>query len=505
MKKLILLFIGILSMPIISAQDINDALRYSNGDIQGTARYRALSGAFNSLGGDLSAISLNPAGSAIFNNSYASVSLSSYNNDNETSFFNGRNNSSNSDISLQQGGAVFVFKNYKEDSNWKKVTLGIAYDNTKNYNDDWFSSGTNTTSIDRYFLNNAQGLRLDQISALPGENTSDAYAGIGSAYGYVNQQAYLGYDSFILEPETLDDDNTVYNSNIAAGNFNQEYSYAATGYNGKIAFNLGAQYTDNLYLGLNLNSHFLNYERTTFLYEENANAGSVVTQVGFENNLSTIGRGFSFQLGGIYKVSNALRLGLSYDSPTWLSIEEETTQYIETLRTEGGSDVLQIVDPQIINIFPRYRLQAPGKITASFAYIFGQQGLISFDYSRKDYSNTKFKPTSDTYFASQNAIISNNLQAAATYKVGGEYKIKNFSLRGGYRFEESPYKNETTIGDLTGYSLGLGYNFGNTRLDLTYDQAKRSTNYQLYNTGLTDATTIDNINSNITLSLGFRL
>lgn len=97
------------------------------------------------------------------------------------------------------------------------------------------------------------------------------------------------------------------------------------------------------------------------------------------------------------------------------------------------------------------------------------------------------------------------MQAATTYKVGGEYKIKNFSLRGGYRFEESPYKNETTIGDLTGYSLGLGYNFGNTRLDLTYDQAKRSTNYQLYNTGLTDATTIDNINSNITLSLGFRL
>lgn len=504
MKKLILLFIGILSMPIISAQSISDALRYSNGEINGTARFRALSGAFNSLGGDISAISLNPAGSAIFNNSYASVTLSSNNNDNDTSFFNGRNTSSNSDISLQQGGAVFVFKNYKEDSNWKKVTLGIAYDNTKNYEDDWFSSGTNTTSIDRYFLNNAQGLRLDEISALPGESTSDAYAGIGSAFGFGNQQAYLGYDSFILEPATFDDDNTVYTSNIAAGNFNQEYNYAATGYNGKIAFNLGAQYTDNLYLGLNLNSHFLNYERTTFLFEENSNVGSTVTQVGFENRLSTIGRGFSFQLGGIYKVSN-LRLGFTYDSPTWLSIEEETSQYLETIRIDGGSNVLQIVDPQIINIFPRYRIQAPGKVTASLAYIFGKQGLISFDYSRKDYSNTKFKPTSDSFFASQNAAIADNLRAAATYRVGGEYKIKDFSLRGGYRFEESPYKNETTIGDLTGYSLGLGYNFGNTKLDLTYDRAQRSSEYQLFNTGLTDATTIDNTNSNITLSLGFRL
>jgi len=109
---------------------------------------------------------------------------------------------------------------------------------------------------------------------LAGESTGDAYSGIGSAYGYQNQQAFLGYDSFILEPNTNDDDNTGYTSNIADGTFNQEYSYAATGYNGKVAFNLGAQYGDNIYLGLNLNSHFLNYERSTFLYEQNNNAGS---------------------------------------------------------------------------------------------------------------------------------------------------------------------------------------------------------------------------------------
>ena len=49
-----------------NAQDINDALRYANAEVQGSARFRALSGAFGALGGDLSAISINPAGSAIF-------------------------------------------------------------------------------------------------------------------------------------------------------------------------------------------------------------------------------------------------------------------------------------------------------------------------------------------------------------------------------------------------------------------------------------------------------
>ncbi len=139
------------------------------------------------------------------------------------------------------------------------------------------------------------------------------------------------------------------------------------------------------------------------------------------------------------------------------------------------------------------------------AYIFGTQGLLSFDYSRKDYSTTKFKPTSDAFFADQNNVMSNVLTDASTYRFGGEYKVKQFSFRGGYRFEESPYKNGFTVGDLTGYSLGIGYNFGNTKLDLTYDQANRTDETPLYNVGLTDAAVIDKKNSNVTLSLSFNI
>ena len=505
MKKLLLLFVGALSMSTINAQDINDAVLYSEGEIQGSARFRGLSGAFGALGGDLSAININPAGSAVFTNSYASFTLANSNIKNETSYFNGINTDSNSNINLQQAGGVFVFKNTKDDSPWKKFTLGIAYDNTKDYEDDWFAKGTNTNSIDSYFLNNAQGLRLDEISALPGETTSEAYAEIGSAFGYVNQQAYLGYDSFILEPDTYDDDNTNYSSNIASGTFNQEYEYAATGYNGKVAFNFGAQYDDNLYLGINLNSHFLNYERSTFLYEQNNNAGSIVNQVGFENTITTNGNGFSFQLGSILKVTDEFRLGVSYNSPIWLTIEEETTQYLETVRDEAGSNVLQIVDPRIVNVFPSYKLQTPAKFTSSLAYVFGEKGLISFDYSTKNYGNTKFKPTSDSYFSALNNDIGNELTTASTYRIGGEYKLKQLSFRGGYRFEESPYEDGKTIGDLNGYSLGLGYNFGNLKLDLAFDKSKQTSDYQLYSTGLTDSATIDAVKSNVILTLGFQL
>jgi len=42
-------------------------LRYSTGETEGTARFKSMSGAFGALGGDMSAVSINPAGSAIFN------------------------------------------------------------------------------------------------------------------------------------------------------------------------------------------------------------------------------------------------------------------------------------------------------------------------------------------------------------------------------------------------------------------------------------------------------
>ncbi len=505
MKKLSLLFIGIISMSTMYAQDITDALRYSQDNIQGTARFRALSGAFGALGGDMSAVSLNPAGSAVFSSSHASFTLSNSETTNDTQYFNGAGSKNDSNFDINQGGAAFVFAN-RGDSPWRKFTIAIAYDKTNDFDNNWFAFGTNTNnqSIDLYFLNYADGLRLDEISALDGESFTDAYADIGNLYGFAHQQAFLGFESFILEPDDINDDaNTAYSSNLANGNFNHDYTYTSTGYNGKITFNMAAQYEDNLYLGLNLNSHFIDYQRSTLLFEDNANAGSIINDIEFENNLSTTGNGFSFQLGGILKLSPEFRVGLTYDSPTWYTIEEETSQYLATVRDDAGTNVTQVVNPQIINIYPQYKLQTPSKVTGSFAYVFGTQGLISFDYSRKDYSSTKFKPEND--FTNVNNNINNMLTDASTYRIGGEYKHKEFSFRGGYRFEESPYKNGVTVGDLTGYSFGIGYNFGNTKLDITYDQSNRTSETPLYNVGLTDVALIDRTNSNLTLSLSFNI
>jgi long-subunit fatty acid transport protein len=100
-------------------------------------------------------------------------------------------------------------------------------------------------------------------------------------------------------------------------------------------------------------------------------------------------------------------------------------------------------------------------------------------------------------------LISDNLKAASTYKIGGEYRIENWSLRGGYRFEESPYENEITLGDLNGYSAGFGYDFGSIKADLSYDHSSRADNPQLYQVGLTNTANIQRDFSSVVLSLSF--
>ncbi|MFL0352120.1 OmpP1/FadL family transporter [Xanthomarina sp. GH4-25] len=511
MKKLILLFVGVMSMANFYAQDVTDALRYTQDDVQGTARYRALSGAFGALGGDLSAISINPAGSAVFNGSHISLSLSNNNTKNDVQYFNGVNTSKDSNIDLNQTGASFVFRNPNSNSDWSKFAFSATYDKAKNYNTDWLAYGNSPTSIDRYFLGitENQAVPFGVLKLQPGEYLEEAYADIGSSanYGYPVQQVFLGYWSGIIDPVNLDNDTnndeTNYFSNTApAESFYQEYSYASSGYNGKFSLNFSTAFKDRLYLGVNLNTHFINYDKFTSFYETNNDPDSLTRNIVFENWLSTIGSGFSFQLGAIAKVTNDLRLGLSYNSPTWYRIEEELIQGIDS--NIADPDIGYISD--IINIYPAYNLQSPGKFTGSLAYVFGEFGLISFDYSLKDYGNTKFKPTSDSYFAKQNNAINNQLTTASTYRVGGEVRLKQLSLRGGYRFEESPYKNGNTLGDLTGYSVGLGYSFGNFKLDMAFDQAKQSSEYRLYNnSGFLNTASIDSRLTNVTLTVGFNL
>ena len=506
MKKSILFLIMAISVATLHAQGLVDGLRYSQENTTGTARFNALSGAFGALGGDLSAIAINPAGGAVFLRNEASISAGVMGKDNEALYFNTFTKSLDSDVSLNQVGGVFVFDNTNENSPWKKFTLGVNYNNTQNFDDELFIAGNGNTSIANFFLEQAQGTPLNLLQLQGTETIADLYTFLGETQGAAAQNAFLGYQGFIFDPlDPQNSNNTQYTSNVAPGTFNQEYVLVSEGYSGKYTLNLATQYTDAFYFGINLNSHIIDYRQSTFLFERNNNQGSTVNEIGFENNLSVLGSGFSAQIGAIAKATENLRLGLTYDTPTWFTISEETTQYLETQRTNNGQTNTVVVDPRVLNIYEDYNLKTPGKLAASAAYIFGKSGLISFDYSYKDFSEITFKPTSDPVFASEYTNIETVLKGASTYRLGGEYRFNDVSFRAGYRFEESPYNNKQIMDDLNGFSLGLGYNFGNYYMDLSYARTEQERQQQLYSTGLTDSALINTIDDSFVFTFGLKL
>ncbi|MCD6322107.1 MAG: hypothetical protein J7L77_03665, partial [Clostridiales bacterium] len=68
MKK-ILLFTFIFTVLISSAQTLSftdQAVLFSSDDNYGTARFVAMGGAFGALGGDMTAVEINPAGLGVF-------------------------------------------------------------------------------------------------------------------------------------------------------------------------------------------------------------------------------------------------------------------------------------------------------------------------------------------------------------------------------------------------------------------------------------------------------
>lgn len=181
MNKIIISLIFIFGVGQIMSQNINDALRYSSDNVEGSARFSAMSGAFGALGGELSAISINPAGSAIYNKGVVSLSFSNNSITNDSDLQNNSLNSvmqsnisKKSNLNLNQIGAVLVFNNIEEKSKWRKIAISLNYEQTNNNFNQFQTSGINSNGIDSYFLSYANGLAFDQISAFEGETITQA-------------------------------------------------------------------------------------------------------------------------------------------------------------------------------------------------------------------------------------------------------------------------------------------------------------------------------------------
>ncbi|MCB0475777.1 MAG: outer membrane protein transport protein [Flavobacteriaceae bacterium] len=413
MKKFIFLFAGLLSSWVINSQILNysdAALLFSDQQINGSARFNALSGAFGALGGDLSAADINPAGIAVFNDSEASFTLGNRNTDVMTTFYADPISNQNDYFNLIQAGGVLLLNGISD----SKIALGFNYSLSRDFKDDWISSG------------------ISDISPL------------------------LDYYDPDFIYEFID---------------NQSFRNHTDGRNDKLVISIGSFNGDNLYLGASVNTHSIDFRQDAIVGASAHDANDNYLTVAEQARLDTQGSGFSIGLGAIIKPSHETRIGLAFESPTWYTLSEYSA-----LWDNDGFIVSE-------NAFD-YNLKTPSRFTGSFAYVIGKEGLLSFDYNYKTYKNIKLKPTGD--FTVENSDFNTYLKNTSSFAVGGEWRLDNLSLRGGYHFEESPYKDALDSDHVQGYSLGLGFKFNrNLKLDVAYQRDNH--------TGFHDFSVIDDV------------
>ena len=490
------LFISIFSR----AQNVNEILNFLVDNPNGTARFESMGGAFGALGGDLSAININPAGSAVFNDNEYGFTLSSEKKENKTSFFNNPESEDDNNFSFNQGGAIWLLKNTGE-GNINKISFGFNAQTNNSFKNNFVIKGRNSSnSIDKFFLNNSIGLSTADLIVGSNESVSGVYKYLGGNYGFSAQQAFLGYQAYLINYDK--DSNSFYSLANYSEGVDQQYISETKGLNTKYNINFAIQFKENFYFGMNVNTHDVYIENYTGHNESNFSESSAITGISFENSLKTQGEGLSIQLGGIAKF-NSFRFGLSYQSPTWYTLRDQTYQSLEVQSVDlDGIKYQDKVNPQVINAYPDYKINTPSIITTSAAIVLGKFGLLSIDLVSKDYSKSKLKPNRD--FLTINRDINTKLTNTLDIRMGSEIRIEKFSFRGGFTKISSPYKNLDMMGDSKSFSFGFGYDFGETIVNFSHKLLKSNKKHQLFDSGLTDLAQIDTDHSLSNLSLIFK-
>jgi len=483
-----ILFLIITLSQTINAQNLEDLKRYVNESYIGTARYNSMGGAFGALGGDFSSINNNPASAAVFNYSQIGLSLDYENEENFSNYKNSIINESLSDFNINQFGMIFVLKKENSSNNWSRLNFAFNYQLNNTFKDEIVVySNNNNKGIDDYFLYFAEGLETKNIQLNDNESISDLYRFLGNSsnLGYGAQQAFLGYQAYVINPLYDNENNTNYFSNaIYTNGLNQEYYITSNGENKKNTYNISGVYMNNIFIGLNINSYKLRYSEKKDFYENNYDSSSSIQNIQFKNELTTYGKGTSIQIGLITKLKNNLRIGFNYHSPIWYRFFEESTQFIISSHYIGDDFFENTIDPNTINVYPKYRLVIPSKISGSLAYVFEKKALLSFEYISTDISSAYFEDDQVASFTELNNEIRSDLKSKNIIKIGGEYKLQGFNLRAGY-INDSSY-NSTYDTSMDIISLGLGIDFGYSLLDLSIQKTHLKDSRRLFNSGFND-------------------
>ncbi len=454
MKKYSFLLTIALFMPfLMKAQDLADALRYSNIQVQGTARSAAMGNAFGALGGDFTSASINPAGIGIYRSSEFTVTPISGSTRVESMFLGTGREDSDYKFSLSNMSYVYAVPVAGQtESGIVSINFGVGYNRVKDLNSNAVIQGYDV-----------EGSYMDYFADRANQGTwSDFYE-------------ELAWKTDML---IYDENNDEYYSDLQDAGYSQSLrkTYSKNGSIDEYSFVMGLNFNHKLYLGIAWGVNDVYYREGTSIYEADENRNiPYFNDFQFNSNFTTYGIGHNFKFGAIYKPVNELRLGVSIHTPTYYYLHDDfSTTMFSYITYNDGDEHYEENSPY--NEYD-YHLNTPMRATFSGAYIIGKKGLVSVDYELVNYGNAKLRNGGDGYdFYDENQEINEAYKTSGNLRIGGELMAtKNVSLRGGFEYHGSAY-NENAFGtrqlnsdaNLMVYSGGIGYRTGLFFADLAY-------------------------------------
>jgi hypothetical protein len=490
MKRFYVILIGLIFIfqREVEAQSEVDAFRIGHFQTSGTARFNAMSGAFGALGGDISTASINPAGLGVFRKSEIAYTpelnvVFSNSHFNQTSSFDVATERNNNSVGL----VWHIQKDEEKTSGWLCVNLGVTYNQQKDFKQNTIIQGANegVSRIDRYVydLNQYGGENPANIN-----NNPYYYQGVNLAW-----QTYLiEYNPFLENPYYRNfkkDDNTI------------EQVKEEDGHLAETAFTFSTNYNNKWYLGANIGIVRADYYQKT-RYKEEAN--SLDTATLFQNFtlnelLSTRGRGINGKLGIIYRINNNFRAGFSYHLPTYFTLND---LWETSIHTNFEDESYSYEDP--LGRF-RYNVISPARFVLSGAAIIQKRMIVSVDYEWANYSSMIMKTPDDSYsFAFENYNIKNRLKVSNQLRLGAEWRLNNYFMRGGVGFAQNPWVSSDIKLLQQSFAGGLGYRDDTFFLDVAYQLLYSKSNYMMYNDVNLNPATIVTTRNILTLTLGVR-
>lgn len=455
-KRIYLSALALLCTAALFAQGEMDAFRFSHLDLNGSARSMSMGGAFGALGGDMSAMSHNPAGIGVYRSSEVQGTV-----DLKMSTMS----SSWTGINTDKNKTNFGFDNFSyvgyfptgKDAGVKSWNIGLSYNKIKDFNRQYRAVGSNLTSIADYAASRASYGVLNNNGQLEGIPENELYA--ENAYRAHQWLPVLGYGAGFFG-NMYDQADGVYHS--AFGDWNQNktqwntYKPNETVLNiserGSISeynFSVANNISDRIFLGATFAIEDIDYRMSSYHDEyfdyQGSNGNYYTDELKLDNVLETEGTGYSFNLGVIVRPVDMLRVGIAYNSPKWYRM---TDYYYATAETYiNGYDEPEMWDETPSDDITEYKLRTPDRWIFSLAGIFGTSALLSLDYELVNYKSMSLSNRNGDKYV-DNDYIKDDYGVGHTVKIGGEYKVTpQFAVRAGYIWQPSPMKKVLTSSD----------------------------------------------------------